>query len=94
MFRFYSKVFITKRVVPENNLQDHFIATDFPGGLVVRISRSHRDGRGSIPQLGKLFLTLRLPRDASTRPNTSIEIKSTNEENSERRKCNQRNFII
>ena len=29
----------------------------FPGGLVVRISRSHRDGRGSIPRLGRvLFL--------------------------------------
>ena len=27
----------------------------FPGGLVVRISRSHRDGRGSIPRLGRRF---------------------------------------
>ena len=27
-----------------------------PGGLVVRIRRSHRRGRGSIPRLGILFL--------------------------------------
>ena len=27
----------------------------FPSGLVVRISRSHRDGRGSIPRLGRFF---------------------------------------
>ena len=27
----------------------------FPSGLVVRISRSHRDGRGSIPRLGIFF---------------------------------------
>ena len=26
-----------------------------PSGLVVRISRSHRDGRGSIPRLGNSF---------------------------------------
>ena len=26
-----------------------------PSGLVVRISRSHRDGRGSIPRLGRCF---------------------------------------
>ena len=26
-----------------------------PGGLVVRIRRSHRRGRGSIPRLGSLF---------------------------------------
>ena len=30
------------------------IAT-FPGGLVVRIRRSHRRGRGSIPRLGTCF---------------------------------------
>ena len=28
----------------------------FPDGLVVRIWRSHRQGRGSIPRLGKYFL--------------------------------------
>ena len=27
----------------------------FPGGLVVRIRRSHRRGRGSIPGQGTLF---------------------------------------
>ena len=28
---------------------------DIPGGLVVRIRRSHRRGRGSIPRLGRTF---------------------------------------
>ena len=28
---------------------------DLPGGLVVRIRRSHRRGRGSIPRLGITF---------------------------------------
>ena len=27
-----------------------------PGGLVVRIRRSHRRGRGSIPRLGNIFV--------------------------------------
>ena len=27
-----------------------------PGGLVVRIRRSHRRGRGSIPRLGSVFV--------------------------------------
>ena len=27
----------------------------FPGSLVVRIPRSHRGGRGSIPRLGRFF---------------------------------------
>ena len=30
---------------------------DVPGGLVVRIRRSHRRGRGSIPRLGTPFVT-------------------------------------
>ena len=29
--------------------------SDIPGGLVVRIRRSHRRGRGSIPRLGSMF---------------------------------------
>ena len=29
--------------------------TSLPGGLVVRIRRSHRRGRGSIPRLGSTF---------------------------------------
>ena len=35
------------------SLQYH--TSDFPGGLVVRIPRSHRGGRGSIPRLGRFF---------------------------------------
>ena len=31
--------------------------TMFPGSLVVRIPRSHRGGRGSIPRLGRLFFS-------------------------------------
>ena len=37
---------------------DHVLArwsSAFPGGLVVRIRRSHRRGRGSIPRLGTSF---------------------------------------
>ena len=32
--------------------------SDLPGGLVVRIRRSHRRGRGSIPRLGTYFCAL------------------------------------
>ena len=32
--------------------------SDIPGGLVVRIRRSHRRGRGSIPRLGRTFLNI------------------------------------
>ena len=32
-------------------------SSKFPGSLVVRIPRSHRGGRGSIPRLGKLFFS-------------------------------------
>ena len=32
------------------------LRSQFPSGLVVRISRSHRDGRGSIPRLGNVFV--------------------------------------
>ena len=31
-------------------------AAPLPGGLVVRIRRSHRRGRGSIPRLGIMIL--------------------------------------
>ena len=50
VFRFYSKVY---RIVSVYNVQYHFL-TAIPGGLVVRVSRSHRDYRGSIPRVGKL----------------------------------------
>ena len=33
--------------------------TSLPGGLVVRIRRSHRRGRGSIPRLGSNFLDMK-----------------------------------
>ena len=33
----------------------NFQISTFPGGLVVRIRRSHRRGRGSIPRLGTSF---------------------------------------
>ena len=33
----------------------NFQISTFPGGLVVRIRRSHRRGRGSIPRLGTCF---------------------------------------
>ena len=37
---------------------------DLPGGLVVRIRRSHRRGRGSIPRLGMdILLTLLVNHD-------------------------------
>ena len=42
----------------------------FPGGLVVRIRRSHRRGRGSIPRQGNFFYCLVFPH--------SIQIYSTN----------------
>ena len=31
-----------------------------PCGLVVRIPRSHRGGRGSIPRMGKLYFTFKV----------------------------------
>ena len=34
------------------------LQADLPGGLVVRIRRSHRRGRGSIPRLGKIILVV------------------------------------
>ena len=34
---------------------DFKVIIHVPSGLVVRISRSHRDGRGSIPRLGRFF---------------------------------------
>ena len=34
------------------------VSVKIPGGLVVRIRRSHRRGRGSIPRLGTYFCTL------------------------------------
>ena len=37
-------------------LQMRVVATTVPCGLVVRIRRSHRRGRGSIPRMGAFFL--------------------------------------
>ncbi len=36
------------------------VSVKIPGGLVVRIRRSHRRGRGSIPRLGTYFSCLKV----------------------------------
>ena len=45
-----------------------------PGGLVVRISRSHRDGRGSIPRLGKSYFEKKSQGEISVTFRTHIII--------------------
>ena len=35
-----------------------YLLYQFPGGLVVRIRRSHRRGRGSIPRLGRMHFLM------------------------------------
>jgi hypothetical protein len=42
----------------------------FPSGLVVRIPRSHRGGRGSIPRLGNISFCIQVSFSA---PNISVE---------------------
>ena len=41
---------------PNFMIHRRYLRYSFPSGLVVRISRSHRDGRGSIPRLGTHLL--------------------------------------
>ena len=50
-----------------DNEQDHNVLyiIRFPGSLVVRIPRSHRGGRGSIPRLGRNFCIERYWLNAS-----------------------------
>ena len=40
---------------PAKTCERNFVIVEFPGSLVVRIPRSHRGGRGSIPRLGRLL---------------------------------------
>ena len=50
--------------------------TTLPGGLVVRIRRSHRRGRGSIPRLGKSFFVFTCFLSSTviaTQPNPAFE---------------------
>ena len=45
-------------VLPVDGMKNEpCVGLQFPSGLVVRISCSHRDGRGSIPRLGGLILS-------------------------------------
>ena len=44
-----------KRIIPVFEIYTKTSQCNIPSGLVVRIPRSHRGGRGSIPRLGKCF---------------------------------------
>ena len=44
-----------KRIIPIFVIYTNTFGCNIPSGLVVRIPRSHRGGRGSIPRLGKCF---------------------------------------
>ena len=51
-------IVLSRFQAPANTCECNFVIVEFPGSLVVRIPRSHRGGRGSIPRLGRLLFSL------------------------------------